>query len=462
MLVFRTFLYIICLACFVWGLFLYTGPIAIKWFITSYSADKIRAFDITVSPKLDIKIGRLEYSGQDSDGQSVRKGFSRSVNFSWSLSSGQPFIEATFGPTFFEALLSVDSLTVSTPSFSDINFKEISWKAKVANMEIDSFGDAKTLTFQGIYQRDLNAVTKLSVESPYLNLNLMNSFDLKGFDAKIDKILLNIPANNQELKINFSAAELKNEDKGINFSNLLGVVSLADTEIDFDLNFSGLELLKLGASFGKLNATGVHFRDGISSRTRIELSRAQTESVLYDRPILSINVSNLENGELSVDALGDLDPFQIVLADNYIGTLPASGFKMNMRVNSRDPQVNVTSQIELNKAGNPKINGFVGLNAKLGKTQKLLDCFDLECKILAFDGRYNFNFGQELVSGIVECVSLPCSLLTLSHSLTTTNTIEIFNMINKGKFFNPIYSIYLYGLVSAGTKLQNGHVVKIN
>lgn len=462
MVVFRTFLYSICLVCFVWGLCVYAGPGAIKWFISSYSDDNLRPFDISVSPKLDVKIGRLEYFGQGPDGQSVRKGFSRSVNFSWSLSSGQPFIEATFGPTFLESLLSVESLIVYTPTYSDINFKKVLLKASVDDIEINSFGNARSLAFEGIYQSDLNLVTNLSADIPVMTLNAINSTVIKDFNTKTDKISLNTPAYNQELKLHFAADELTNDDQGINFFNLVGVVSLAEAKVDFDFNFSSIEFLNLGARSEKTNATGFYSTDSFSSHAQIKFSPVQNEKVVYDRPILLINASNLENGKLIVDVVGDLDPLQIVLDDNYIGTLPASSFQMNMRSQSRGSQVNVTSKIELKNAGSSKIEGSAELNAKFGKTQKLFDCLSLDCKILAFDGRYSLNFGQEVVSGGLECVYVPCNLLSLSHRLTTTNTVEIFKIINEVKIFNPIYSIYLYSLVSAGAKLQSGHLVEIN
>ena len=50
----------------------------------------------------------------------------------------------------------------------------------------------------------------------------------------------------------------------------------------------------------------------------------------------------------------------------------------------------------------------------------------------------------------------------MSHNLKTSNTAEIFTIINQSKILNPVYSIYLYALISSGIKQDGGHEIKIN
>ena len=60
------------------------------------------------------------------------------------------------------------------------------------------------------------------------------------------------------------------------------------------------------------------------------------------------------------------------------------------------------------------------------------------------------------------CYSPPCNLSNMSHTFSTSNTAEIFSVINQSRFLNPLYSIYLYSFIIAGDKVGNGHEITIN
>ena len=79
MLPLRIFLYIICFLCLSWGAAIFAGPTFLKSFIKSYSNGQLNAYSITVTPKLNVVIGRLEYTKMDASGSSYLDGFARSV-----------------------------------------------------------------------------------------------------------------------------------------------------------------------------------------------------------------------------------------------------------------------------------------------------------------------------------------------------------------------------------------------
>ena len=57
------------------------GPFILKSSISLYSNNKIVASGISVTPKLDIKIGRLDYDIDSIDGQSTHKDFQDQLMF---------------------------------------------------------------------------------------------------------------------------------------------------------------------------------------------------------------------------------------------------------------------------------------------------------------------------------------------------------------------------------------------
>ena len=100
MIILRTILVLICTLCIIWGATLFLGPLVLKSIISTYSNNQLSAANITVTPKLDIKIDRLDYTPLDNGLQFSGEGFSRSVNISWSIYENKPFLELDIGPTF--------------------------------------------------------------------------------------------------------------------------------------------------------------------------------------------------------------------------------------------------------------------------------------------------------------------------------------------------------------------------
>jgi hypothetical protein len=42
----------------------------------------------------------------------------------------------------------------------------------------------------------------------------------------------------------------------------------------------------------------------------------------------------------------------------------------------------------------------------------------------------------------------------------TSNTINIFTILNQAKILNPLSTMYLYGVISSGQKINGGHELK--
>ena len=119
MLHLRILLYLICFVSLSWLTMIFVGPLILKSIITSYSNGQLSVAKIVVTPRLDIKIGRIDYYRNDADGRNYRYGFSRSIDIFWSIFGDEPFIKAQIGPTAILNTLSADSISINTPSFSE-------------------------------------------------------------------------------------------------------------------------------------------------------------------------------------------------------------------------------------------------------------------------------------------------------------------------------------------------------
>ena len=146
-------LYIICFLSLTWSVLIFSGPMLLKSLIKTYSNSQFIASNITVTPRLDIKIGRLEFVLKDIDGQIYRKGFSRSIDLSWAVFKTKPLLHAQIGPTFIENLLVIDHINVRSPSLSEIDFQNILLNGEIRNLKIQSVANIENLSLEVFYNR---------------------------------------------------------------------------------------------------------------------------------------------------------------------------------------------------------------------------------------------------------------------------------------------------------------------
>ena len=156
-----------------------------------------------------------------------------------------------------------------------------------------------------------------------------------------------------------------------------------------------------------------------------------------------------------------MEPIDILVGKNFIGNLPASDFRMDS-ASTWLINVQCDSRVVLNNADFPDFIGNGEFKLKVGNSLKLSDCLKIECKPseIAFD--YKLEAGEQWLAGTSICHSVPCSLSSASHHIKTSNTREIFSLINETEVLNPLYAFYIYSLISSGKKFDLGHEIKIN
>jgi len=48
----------------------------------------------------------------------------------------------------------------------------------------------------------------------------------------------------------------------------------------------------------------------------------------------------------------------------------------------------------------------------------------------------------------------------MDHLVRTSNTNNVFKILNQAKILNPLSSVYLFGAISSGQKINEGHELK--
>jgi hypothetical protein len=67
---------------------------------------------------------------------------------------------------------------------------------------------------------------------------------------------------------------------------------------------------------------------------------------------------------------------------------------------------------------------------------------------------------DEWVKVFAGCPKSVCGLSEIQYLVRTSNTVNIFMILNQAKILSPLSSLYLFGAISSGQKINDGHELK--
>lgn len=462
MLVLRVFLSLICFLSLTWGVLIFVGPVILKSLISSYTHNQIIATSVAVTPKLDIKIGRLDYHLSNTAGLSDGRGFSRSIDISWSIFDGSPFLQVQFGPTFFANTLSADYIKVNTPSFSNIDFQKLKFNAEVDNLNIESALSSERLNFEALLNREKRLIQDVSISLPSVTSDGRYSWSSSEISAKVDEINLSLPFDQQFPIIDVAATNISNVKSKIRLANFSGLFEVAKESVEFQIRSQGSQFLGIEHPLTRITSEGSFLKSGLIKDVHLQLSQDTLEFSGNEQFRVTIDAWNVGASAYEMKVLGDLEPIDLVLDESFIGNIPAGNFEVDATIKGALSEIIAASRIKLKNANFPPIDFIGDLKVKFDESVLNFNCVEMDCEVSAFNFDYKASSDQELFVGSTTCLSPPCNLAKLSHNLKTFNTSEMFKTINELKILNPLYSFYFYALIANGDKVGNGHEIKIN
>ena len=139
--------------------------------------------------------------------------------------------------------------------------------------------------------------------------------------------------------------------------------------------------------------------------------------------------------------------------------MPSGNFIIDLDLDSVTSHVSSKSKINFNTFNSANIICSVEIGFRSELLTKL-ECALLDCEVSDFDLAYSINFDDEWVRGGATCVKSFCGLSELDHSVKTSNTVNIFTILNQANILNPLSTMYFYGVISSGQKINGGHELK--
>jgi hypothetical protein len=164
----------------------------------------------------------------------------------------------------------------------------------------------------------------------------------------------------------------------------------------------------------------------------------------------------MEGEQYQVNIKGNSEEFELSHADNFIGLLPSANFVIDLELDRSVAKLSSISKINFNTSNADSISGAM----EIGFSSELLmnlGCEFSNCDLSDFNLSYKINFDDEWLKGSAICPKRFCSLSDMDHLVRTSNTVNIFTTLSEANILNPLSSLYLFGALNSGEKINGGH-----
>ena len=460
MIILRIFLYLICVISIGWSVLVFGGPPIIKRLISGYSDGVFEAIGVTVSPGLDVSISRLEFSFQNGiDGSNI-EGFSRATELAWSLFGEKPFLEINLGPSVVKDYATADSLKFYTPSFEKIDWKDISIVAKIESVAVNSFAKIHSVTVDGNLNREFAKLSNVNIRAEAVSATDGNSSYTASL-IKSDSIELSFDTNlaEQLLLGIFVIEDIFISEPNFIVPQAIMEVSMTEKARNFKIDFHDVKLSQLNGHINNLKVRGSLTQSNVLQELQLVSSDGFFSKRLPKFQKISASLKRTGPKQYQINIEGRFEEFELSDLDNFIGLLPAGNFVIDLEMDRAIPKVTSISKINFTTLSSTDISGLVEMSFS-SELLKNIECAFLDCEFTNFNLFYKINLEDEWIKGSAICLKSTCDFAEMEYLVRTSHTVNVFTILNQANMLNPLSSLYLFGAISAGQKINDGHELK--
>ena len=169
-----------------------------------------------------------------------------------------------------------------------------------------------------------------------------------------------------------------------------------------------------------------------------------------------MNVKKSGFERYKAEILGNMNELELSTSDNFIGLLPGGNFLIDIDVDTAASTVASISEINFDTISENQIMGSLEMGFR-SEFLTNLGCAVSDCELSDFELSYKLNMDDDWIKGSAECPKNFCSLSEIEHLVRTSNTLNIFTILNQAKILSPLSSLYLFGVINSGQKINGGH-----
>ena len=462
MVVLRILLYIICISSIFWSVLVFAGPPVIKRLILAYSDGALIPSGITVSPGLNVSISRLGFNFENEiEGQRI-EGFSRASEIAWSLSREKPFLEISLGPSVVKDYATADRVNFSMPSFKSIDWQNIVVAANIDTLALNSFAEAESVALEANLNLESAKLSDVSIEAEKFSLTYGGSIYYANLiNSRLRELNFDTPMKKQLFSSIFTVEDIT--ASGLNFAAPQAVfeIILKEDRRKLKIDLNDAKLFETDGFIKNIKVDGTWSQLNVLEELNIDLVSGMFFEKSPKFQVISMNVKKSDDAHFQANITGNLEEFEMSDSDKFIGIMPSGNFVIDLEMDRTTPKLNSVSKISFDSLNAADIFGTVEMEFS---SELLTDfgCEILECKFSNFNLEYLVNFDDDWVRGNAKCPQNFCGFSGMDYLVRTSNTVNIFTILNQEKILNPLYSLYLLGTISSGRKIDEGHELKFH
>ena len=145
---------------------------------------------------------------------------------------------------------------------------------------------------------------------------------------------------------------------------------------------------------------------------------------------ISTNINKIDNGNYSLGISGNINAYEISNSNSFMGLLPQSYFTIDAELDSKITNFTADAKINLNGLDETDLYGSARIEFGVSQSKDML-CNLVECEVSDFELAYTIFLGDEWIKGGADCLKFSCRLDALHFFVQTSNTIEIFTILNQ-------------------------------
>lgn len=458
MLILRILLYLICISSIFWSALIFIGPTVVKRLVSAYSNGTVTPSDISISPALDINIGRLDYNFSDVSPEMPILGFSRSTELVWSLSEEKPFLKVDFGPTFLKDIATVDAVKFSTAPLYKVNWKNFFIDSEISDLKLESFGQVEKLNLQWNVNNWSAKINNLKFEAKMINTDdSAASWFASSVSGSLEDLDVTKSIQSQLLTGDFSAIDIGIRNPHLDLFKAHAAIRVSGDYQNFKIDLKDISFPELPGAIANIKIGGSYNMEKGFDGLRVDFFNGNIAHRSVGFSTIFTEIKRFDSNRYDVFASGELNEFEIYSAKNFIGIFPPLNFSINSEIDGVNSKITAKSHISFESLDVSGINGSADMAFGLGRLPNILRCELEDCELNNFDLKYKINVSSDWIKGRSSCLTDSCNLNSLSHSLMTSNTTNIFATLNKSGILNPLSSLYLFSMISSGQKINMGH-----
>ena len=442
---------IVIMAFAVWISAIMFGPWAIVKYAENQFGDLVTLHNVNVNSKLEAKINRIDFNHDKINSSSIR-----GVDVRWSLLSGKPKLMIDASSANYEDQYSSNDMYLEIKKTDDASNYPIAIKARTEKLEV--FGSLKISNFEAEFLTNLEFSEIRNFRSTSDNLEMTGPFDFQSDRLRAEAELIRLNVNEEtisdEILFNFDkVTSIKNDAFA---DKVFGKIIPKQQFLEFDVEATNTEAFEDVFSSEKINALGKY--DLISNKIveglLIEIERAE----LLGRKILkSKSQIDLNEGISKITSEGLLGEAEINLGGKYIGFLPSSLFNVTAKSEVLDKSNELDVTFDIIVQTDPEVEISLKSTAVTSSTNVIENCLYSKCEVRDIKLMYSIQSEGHQMSGVSECYDITCSSNSSKHDLSTSDTNQFFQKMQKTGIFNPLILGIAYAQMLGGLPDGSGH-----